>query len=64
MIKNTNTKIVHKLVSFDDKEIMGKSMNFEKEQENFLTILNPGQAIVFSDNTVKPIIIQIDKIKD
>jgi len=61
VIKNTNTKIVHKLVALDDRELMGKTMNFENNQENFLTILNPGQAAIFSDNTVKPIIVNVLK---
>jgi hypothetical protein len=63
VIKNTSTKIVHKLVAYDDRDLIGKSMNFENGQENFLTILNPGQAIVFSDNTINPIVINIVKSK-
>jgi DNA helicase HerA-like ATPase len=59
VIKNTGTKIVHKLVAFDDRMTMGQSMNFEPDQENFLTILQPGQAVMFNENTVKPIIIQV-----
>lgn len=63
VIKNTGSKIIHKLIAYDDKMIMGHSMNFEEEQEKFFTLLNPerGQAIVFSENTNKPIIIEVER---
>lgn len=61
VIKNTGTKIVHNLVSYDDKEVMAKAMNFEEGQERFLTILKPGQAVVFSENTVKPVVVKVGK---
>lgn len=63
VIKNTGTKIIHKLVSMDDKMVVGNSMNFEEKQESFLTLLKPGQAIAFTEQTVKPVVIDIEKVK-
>ena len=61
-IKNTGTKIIHKLVSMDDKLVVGNAMNFEDKQESFLTVLKPGQAIAFTEQTVKPVVIKIEEI--
>ncbi|MCX8010521.1 MAG: ATP-binding protein, partial [Ignavibacteria bacterium] len=60
VIKNTATKIIHKLVSYDDKYEMGSSMNFLEGQERVLTLLESGQAIFFSEEMFKPIIIKVN----
>jgi len=57
VIKNTGLKITHKLVSQDDKEIIASAMNFEEGHERFLAILEPGQAVVFSEKTVSPVVV-------
>lgn len=62
VIKNTGTKIIHKLVSMDDKLVVGNTMNFEEKQESFLTLLKPGQAIAFTEQTVKPVVINIEEV--
>ena len=47
VLKNTNTKIVHKIFAQDDKDIIGNTMALEKEQKEFLSNLVPGRAVVF-----------------
>ncbi len=37
VLKNTNTKIVHRLFAIDDKEAIGNTMALTDEQKNFLS---------------------------
>lgn len=64
VLKNTNTKIIHKIFARDDKEAVGDTMLMDDKQKGFLSSLDPGQAIVFSENTPKPIHIQIESATD
>jgi DNA helicase HerA-like ATPase len=48
-IKNTNTKLVHRLPGHDDRETVGATMSLSQEQSNFLTKLEPGQAAFFKE---------------
>ncbi len=50
VLKNTNTKIVHRIFAADDKEAIGNTMALEKEQKEFLSKLDVGRAIVFNQN--------------
>lgn len=59
VLKNTNTKIVHKIFAQDDKDIIGNTMALEKEQKEFLSNLIPGRAIVFTQGLNKAIQIQV-----
>lgn len=47
VIKNTHTKIVHRLFAEDDRRAMGESMMMDDEQRAFLPNLATGEAIVF-----------------
>lgn len=47
VIKNTHTKIVHRLFAEDDRRAMGEAMMMNEEQRNFLPNLAIGEAIVF-----------------
>lgn len=47
VIKNTHTKIVHRLFAEDDRRAMGEAMMMDEEQRNFLPNLSTGEAIVF-----------------
>ena len=48
VLKNTNTKIVHRLFAKDDKDAIGNTMALDEEQKNFLSSLETGRAIMFS----------------
>ncbi len=45
-IKNTNLKIVHRLVAADDRDAMSACMALTPEQSSIINRLRPGQAIV------------------
>lgn len=48
-IKNTNYKIIHRLVSPDDSEVMASSVALREEQKALIACLTPGDAIVCGD---------------
>ena len=55
VLKNTNTKIVHKIFAQDDKEEIGNTMSMTDEQKSFLSSLDTGKAIVYSQGWKKPV---------
>lgn len=59
VLKNTSTKIVHKIFAQDDKDIIGNTMALEKEQKEFLSNLIPGRAVVFTQGLSKAIQVQV-----
>lgn len=62
VLKNTNTKIIHKLFARDDKEAVGDTMALDEKQRNYLSYLLKGEAVVFSQGWKKPIDVQIEKL--
>ena len=64
VLKNTNTKIIHRLFDQDDKDCIGNTMMMNSKQKDFLSNLEVGHAIVFSENTDKPIHIKINKCEN
>lgn len=61
VLKNTNTKIIHKILARDDKEVVGDTMLMDDKQKEYLSALETGEAIIFSEQTDKPVHIKIDK---
>ena len=64
VLKNTNTKIVHKIFAEDDKEAIGNTISLSKEQKDFLSSLPTGRAIVFSQSWTKSVQVQIEQMTD
>ncbi len=64
VLKNTNTKIVHKLFAQDDKDAIGNTMALDDEQKSFLSNLAPGRAVMFSQGWTKAVQIQVDEKTD
>ena len=64
VLKNTNTKIVHKIFAQDDKEAIGNTMALNDEQKEFLSNLETGRAIVSNPNFIKPIQVQIAQLEN
>ena len=59
VLKNTNTKIVHRIFAQDDKEAIGNTMSLNQEQKGFLSNLVAGRAVVFSQGWSKSVQVQI-----
>jgi len=64
VLKNTNTKIVHKLFATDDKNAIGNTMALNDEQKEFLSNLEVGRAIISNQDFAKPIQVQIKELED
>lgn len=64
VLKNTNTKIIHRIFAQDDKEAVGNTMALDGDQKRFLSSLLTGQTVVFSDGYEKAILAKIEKQSD
>lgn len=64
VLKNTNTKIVHKIFAQDDKEAIGNTMVLSDEQKEFLSNLEVGRAVVFTQGFQKAVQVQIYRTSD
>ena len=61
-IKNTGTKVVHRLADYPDRRVMAGAMNATKEQAAVFTALNPGEAIVSIEGHPVPVRVEVDDI--
>jgi hypothetical protein len=64
ILKNTNTKIVHRIYARDDKEAIGNTIALDDDQKEFLSNLETGRAVVFSQNWPKAVQVQIQQSTD
>lgn len=70
-VKNTNIKIIHKIVAADDVDMIGRSMGLTGEQQKVIPKLSIGQAVlaglnsayVMSPNAADIFLAQINKRK-
>lgn len=62
VIKNTNTKIIHRLFSADDRDVMGDAIGLDQDQKDFLPMLQAGEVVVYSGGWHAPIRAQIDHL--
>ncbi|CAM3467880.1 DUF87 domain-containing protein [Campylobacter upsaliensis] len=61
VLKNTNTKIVHRIFAADDKETIANTMALEEEQAQYLGKLETGVAVVFSGGFNKAVMCKIEQ---
>ena len=59
-IKNTATKIVHRVATLDDRRVIAGAMNATKEQAAVLTTLRPGQAVLSIEGHPVPAHIEVE----
>ena len=59
IIKNTNLKIMHRLVAADDRRVMGATMNLEEDQQRRIASLLVGEAAVYSERDDRSLLIQV-----
>lgn len=64
VLKNTNTKIIHKILARDDKEAVGDTMLMSDKQKEYLSALGTGHAIIFSEDTDKPVHVAIEPVSN
>jgi hypothetical protein len=58
-LKNTNLKVMHRLVAVDDRDAMGGAMNLDDVQKRHVTALGQGRAIVYAEKMEMPYHLQI-----
>ncbi len=63
VLKNTNLKIVHRLIAQDDRESIGQTMNLNTEQKMHLGILKPGMAAIFAEGADHAYLVRLDDYK-
>lgn len=62
VLKNTDVKIVHRLVAKDDREAVGCAMNLDEEQIKDLSRSAPGRATLSFQGLNNPLRVQIKEI--
>ena len=59
VIKNTNTKIIHRLVSIDDQIAVGTGLGLEEQECRYLNQLSAGTALAHKEGMSKPVEISV-----
>ncbi len=54
VVKNTNIKLIHRLVAADDREEIGMTMLLDPSQMADLARLSPGEAYLYQEGMYKP----------
>lgn len=63
VLKNTNLKIVHRLIANDDRESIGQTMNLSEEQRLHLGTLTPGLAAVYAEGADHAYLVRLENYK-
>ena len=63
VIKNTNIKLVHRLTSQDDRELVGSTMNASALQMENMGIYTSGQALFTLEKMLRPMEIQVNLVE-
>jgi hypothetical protein len=58
-VKNTSLKIVHRLVSDEDRSVMGGAMNLDEHQLRYLATLDKGDAAVFAEGDDRAYLVHV-----
>ena len=63
-IRNTNTKIIHRLPDLSDRELAGRAANLNDQQIVELARLPKGVAAIYQNDWVEPVLCKIAKADD
>ncbi|MDF0666364.1 MAG: hypothetical protein P0119_09900 [Nitrospira sp.] len=63
-LKNSNLKILHRLVAPDDRQAAGSCINLTEQQMRYLNNLSRGLAIVHDDRIGEAVRVRIHPVKD
>jgi hypothetical protein len=61
-IKNTATKVVHRVPDYYDRRVMAGAMNATKEQAAVFTALRPGEAVVSVEGHSVPAKVEVEDV--
>jgi len=58
-IKNTNLKLMHRIVAKDDRDILGHTMNLTEDQNKYVSIIEKGLGVIFFEGLHEPFLVKI-----
>ena len=61
VIRNTNTKIIHRLPDISDRELAGRAAGLNEEQIEELAKLELGVAAVYQNDWIEPVLCKVDE---
>ena len=61
-IKNTATKVVHRVAHEEDRRVMAGAMNATDEQAAVFTALNPGEAVLSVEGHPVPVRVEVEDV--
>lgn len=64
VLKNTNLKICHRIVTREDRELLGTAMNMNDEQVEAISMLKTGYAAVYSEGDSRPMLVKLPLMRD
>lgn len=64
VIKNTNIKIIHRTMDYEDREIVGKAINLSDEQILDIAELKSGEAIIHNRDIHQAFMVKVDEFEE
>jgi len=64
VIRNTNLKIIHRLLAKDDRDLVATTMNMDEKQSKVFSVLKRGEAVIYSENDDHPCHIKMENFKN
>lgn len=61
VIRNTNTKIIHRLPDFSDRELVGKAATLNDDQIKELAKLPLGVAAIYQNDWINPVLCRVEE---
>jgi len=62
-IKNTNLKLLHRIVAADDRDVMGGTMNLDEPQQRLVASLPTGRAVAYAEGADGAYLLEIPNFK-
>ncbi len=63
VVKNTNLKIVHRLLARDDRDALAGAMAMTDDQARHLSLLQVGEAVAFCEGNDGPMLLKMEEFK-
>lgn len=64
VIKNSSNKIIHRIVSYDDQEIIANTIGLSREDALYLGMLKTGFAVCHKEGMANPINVKVNYVHD
>ncbi|MFQ5788838.1 MAG: ATP-binding protein, partial [Thermodesulfobacteriota bacterium] len=64
VIKNTNLKILFRMVSDEDRKAIGESMNMTDEQRRAVATFKTGEATVYTEGVNEPFLVRVPNFRE